>query len=98
MRASSTNRRLAVGALLTATIISSTAYGKGESRGRRTPKTSGRGTMLGGKNPMAMEFVPFFHPHLAVVTHGIMRGKSPVEAKDRELIAAYASKKNRCHF
>ncbi len=36
--------------------------------------------------------------HLARFTQGVMRGPSPLSAGQRELIAAYTSKLNRCPF
>ena len=35
---------------------------------------------------------------LALYTHGVMRGPSPLSAGFRELIAAYTSKLNQCPF
>jgi hypothetical protein len=36
--------------------------------------------------------------HLARFTHGVMRGPSPLSAGQRELIAAFTSRRNDCPF
>ncbi len=36
--------------------------------------------------------------HLARFTHGVMRGPSPLSPGQRELIAAFTSKRNDCPF
>jgi alkylhydroperoxidase family enzyme len=36
--------------------------------------------------------------HLQAFTHGVMRGPSPLSPGERELIAAFTSKKNRCPY
>ena len=36
--------------------------------------------------------------HLARFTHGVMRGPSPLAAGQRELIAAFTSRRNDCPF
>ncbi len=36
--------------------------------------------------------------HLTRFTQGVMRGSSPLPAWQRELIAAFTSKRNRCRF
>ena len=36
--------------------------------------------------------------HLAAFTHGVMRGSSPLSLGERELIAAFTSRRNQCLF
>ena len=36
--------------------------------------------------------------HLAEFTHGVMRGSSPLSPGQRELIAAFTSRRNACPF
>ena len=36
--------------------------------------------------------------HLAAFTQGVMRGPSPLSPGERELIAAFTSRRNRCLF
>ena len=36
--------------------------------------------------------------HLSEFTHGVMRGPSPLTAGQRELIAAFTSRRNACPF
>ena len=43
-------------------------------------------------------FKPDRTEHLARFTQGVMRGPSPLPAGQRELIAAFTSKRNECPF
>ena len=43
-------------------------------------------------------FRPDRTQHLAQFTQGVMRGPSPLPAGQRELIAAFTSKRNECPF
>jgi hypothetical protein len=43
-------------------------------------------------------FKPDRTDHLAAFTQGVMRGPSPLSAGERELIAAFTSRKNQCLF
>ncbi len=36
--------------------------------------------------------------HLAAITQGVMRGPSPLSPGERELIAAFTSRRNQCLF
>ncbi|HSF15122.1 MAG TPA: peroxidase [Vicinamibacteria bacterium] len=43
-------------------------------------------------------FKPGHTDHLSRFTQGVMRGPSPLSAGQRELIAAFTSKRNECPF
>ena len=43
-------------------------------------------------------FKPDRTEHLSRFTHGVMRGPSPLSPGQRELIAAFTSKRNECLF
>jgi alkylhydroperoxidase family enzyme len=43
-------------------------------------------------------FKPDRTEHLAEFTHGVMRGSSPLTPGQRELIAAFTSRRNACPF
>ena len=43
-------------------------------------------------------FKPDRTDHLAEFTHGVMRGPSPLSPGQRELIAAFTSRRNACPF
>ena len=43
-------------------------------------------------------FKPEVTEHLSRFTHGVMRGPSPLSPGQRELIAAFTSKRNECPF
>ena len=43
-------------------------------------------------------FKPDRTEHLAEFTHGVMRGPSPLSPGQRELIAAFTSRRNDCPF
>ena len=43
-------------------------------------------------------FKPERTDHLSAFTHGVMRGSSPLSAGQRELIAAFVSRRNDCPF
>ena len=43
-------------------------------------------------------FKPDRTEHLAEFTHGVMRGPSPLAPGQRELIAAFTSRRNACPF
>jgi hypothetical protein len=43
-------------------------------------------------------FKPDRTEHLAEFTHGVMRGPSPLPPGQRELIAAFTSRRNACPF
>jgi hypothetical protein len=43
-------------------------------------------------------FKPDRTPFLSQFTHGVMRGPSPLTPGQRELIAAFTSRRNRCLF
>jgi alkylhydroperoxidase family enzyme len=43
-------------------------------------------------------FKPDRTEHLAEFTHGVMRGDSPLSPGQRELIAAFTSRRNHCPF
>jgi len=43
-------------------------------------------------------FKPDRTEHLAAFTHGVMRGPSPLTPGQRELIAAFTSRRNACPF
>ena len=43
-------------------------------------------------------FKPDRTDHLGRFTHGVMRGPSPLSAGQRELIAAFTSRRNDCPF
>lgn len=43
-------------------------------------------------------FKPGATDHLAAFTHAVMRGPSPLSAGQRELIAAFTSRRNECPF
>jgi alkylhydroperoxidase family enzyme len=43
-------------------------------------------------------FKPDRTEHLAEFTHGVMRGPSPLSPGQRELIAAFTSRRNACPF
>ncbi|HEY1697713.1 MAG TPA: peroxidase [Polyangiaceae bacterium] len=43
-------------------------------------------------------FKPDRTEHLQAFTHGVMRGPSPLSAGERELIAAFTSKRNQCPY